>query len=155
RVIGNTVKFLTLECDETLPPGFPNAYPCGVATVGTDLNGDGDADDLVIEVYDAHSAALTVLGSSSGGDDADPLSGGTTTGNTTTPDNGGGSVFQSTGRCIETLGGSCTADGDCSAGAFCEAGTCKKDQGVCTTTTDCPPSVSCDTSRPIVAASPD
>ena len=177
RVAGNSVKFLTLECDQGQPGA--TGYNCGMGGMGrgTDLNGDGDADDLVIEVYDVHSAALTVLGSSTGGDENDPLGGGTTTGSTTTPDNngGGGTVFQSTGRCIETLGCTadtdcptgtgcnantctCATDSDCGAAAFCEGNVCKKDQGVCTTTADCPPptgSVPCDTSRPIVPASDD
>src|SRR5262249_47449232 len=42
RVLGGTVKFLTLECQQ----GGTNYSGC--PTGGTDLNGDGDAADLVI-----------------------------------------------------------------------------------------------------------
>jgi hypothetical protein len=66
-------------------------------------------------------------------------------------------VSVASGLCVETLAGtSCTTDADCAADAgFCSAGTCARGQGTCVTTADCPAGTTCDTSAPIVPASPD
>lgn len=128
RVSGDTVKFLSFEPEQSF-----------------DLNDDGDTADLVILTYDIASDVVRVVGTpaSSG----DPLQGG----NPTPSGGGGGTIYQTTGRCIENLGGSCP----CTPGAFCDASTCKKDHGVCRSNDDCRSEAPCDLTRGIVPASPD
>ncbi len=130
RVFAHSVKFLTLECDQ----GGGVMVGCP-APGGTDLNGDGDAADIVIQVYDIQTDHSTPYGTAK---DGNSLQDGNVGG-------GDGSVYDSAGRCIETVGGTCNANADCDPGAFCDANTCKKDQGVCRTTSDCPPNIPCDT----------
>jgi len=69
----------------------------------------------------------------------------------------GETIFVASGRCIETLGGTCELNADCPTGAFCDQGTCKRDHRTCVTDLDCPPAVPCDTGPggTILAASPD
>jgi cysteine-rich repeat protein len=139
RVAGPTVKYLTYECQQG------GSVTAGCAAGGTDLNGDGDAGDLVIQVCHLRTGERVNVGTvvdPSGvlidplqGDPIDPCLGRGVTGGT--------QVFLSTGRCIETLGGLCSGDGQCTAGAFCESGTCKKEQGVCRVVGDCPPASIC------------
>src|SRR5262249_35061360 len=52
RVLEDTIRFLTLECGQgsTPLPGCP--------TGGTDLNGDGDGDDLVLQTFNVRQAAV-------------------------------------------------------------------------------------------------
>jgi hypothetical protein len=64
---------------------------------GTDLNDDGDADDLVIQIYDVPSGTVRTIGTVTQGN---PLGGGD-------PGTTNGTVYISTGACIE-VGGSCT-----------------------------------------------
>jgi hypothetical protein len=137
------VKFLTRECDQN---GGGVTLQCGLGGGGTDLNGDGDAGDVVIQTYDVDTATITVLGTFDPDGETDP----------TTPGNGE-IVLESTGRCIQTIGGTCADDADCATGEFCGTGTCQRVQGVCSTDADCPPGIPCDTSSasPIVPASPD
>src|SRR5262249_42538314 len=51
QVLDHTVRFLTYECDQGGP--VTNGCPTG----GTDLNGDGDAADLVLQVFNVARAA--------------------------------------------------------------------------------------------------
>jgi Tol biopolymer transport system component len=133
------VKFLTLECDQN-----GGGVTLGCAEGGTDLNGDGDAADIVIQTYDVDTAAITVLGVfDPGGAD-----------NPTTPGDGQ-IVFQTKGRCVETIGGVCTTSADCPTGASCGAGTCRRLHGPCITSADCTPGIPCDIGSPSVPASPD
>src|SRR5262249_28745379 len=121
-------------------------------TGGTDLNGDTppDASDLVIQVYSLETRQSRVIGTVLPNQPKqnplpeDPPNPGN-------PDDGGNStVYVSSGRCIELIGGSCSSNTDCDNGGFCEGLTCKRDQGVCAKQADCPgtpPQVTCE-SRP-------
>lgn len=155
RVSDDSVKFLTFECDQG------GSVTSGCAAGGTDLNNDGDAADLVIERFNLRSRERKVIGTVAqlpGAEaSSDPLAG--------DPVEGGGTeVFVSTGRCIEDLLAPCdpSAGGNtCPNGAFCEqsgdvptVGTCRRDQGVCASSADCPPEIAC-APRVIVPASAD
>ncbi len=146
KVTNCAVKFLTVECQQR---GSVDADFCG-GSGGTDLNGDTppDARDVVIQVLDACGGDLTVVGTVDG--PGDPFA----------SDDGEGigtGIFVTSGRCIETLGGTCDATTRCPTGAYCDAGTCKRDHRTCVTDLDCPPNVPCVTGREgtILAASPD
>ena len=129
RVFTDTGKFLTFEDDQ-----------------GVDLNNDDDLADLVIQVFNARTRIAKVVGTVGATTTAgDPLGGDPTTGA------GGATIFVTAGRCIETVASSCAS---CGNGGFCEGGTCKRDQGVCQTTTDCPGAATCEP-RAIVPASAD
>jgi hypothetical protein len=147
RVGQDAVRFLTFECDDG------GTVTNGCAGGGTDLNGNTPpyAGDLVIQSFNVRTRVTTAIGTVIPGDAQTPLP----------PDpppatGGEQTVFASTGRCVELVGGSCTLDGDCANGGFCDQdlGTCKRDQGVCVNDDDCPPGSTC-TDDPIVAASPD
>src|SRR5205823_5018122 len=126
RVIGTTVKFLTSECEQrgTVSDGCESSS-------GTDLTGDTPpmAGDLVLQQLDVKSRGVTVLGrvQSSTEDPTVQLA----------------SVYVSSGRCLETMSGSCATNVDCGSGEFCDAGTCKRDQRTCTTDADCSAGVTC------------
>jgi Tol biopolymer transport system component len=139
RVTGRSVRFLTVECAQrgTLGAGCEND--------GTDLNGNDSAGDIVIRSFtDGFTTTIGTVGGT-----GNPLQGGGTTG-------GNGTVSESTGLCVEALGTSCSTDADCaSLTGFCSASTCKRGQGTCRTNADCPAGTTCDTSAPIVPASPD
>ncbi len=138
RVFTSSVKFLSFECDQhgTVVDG-------GCPSGGTDLNGDGDADDLVIRLFDLASGNTTTIGVVTNGN---PLAGGD-------PGTTNGTVYVATGACIE-VGATCASTADCTAGASCLSGTCTKAQGVCTIDADCPPGSTCQPVG-IVPASPD
>ncbi len=138
RVFTSSVKFLSRECDQA---GGVSSPLCAFG--GTDLNGDGDADDLVIRLFDLGTGTTETIGTVTGGN---PLAGGD-------PGTTRGTVYVGTGACVE-VGATCTVTADCGPGAFCELGTCTRTQGVCTTNADCPPGVTCEP-RAIVPASPD
>ena len=152
RVTGENVKFLTFECDQGGPVVSGNC-----ATGGTDLNGEtpDDADDLVIQVFSLATGQSRVIGTVLPDDPDQP-----SPPNPLPPDppadddTGNNTIYVSSGRCIETVGGPCTTNADCDNGAFCEASLCKRDQGVCETQADCPAGSTCE-SRPTVPASPD
>ena len=150
KVSGHTVKFLTSECAQR---GTVDAAYCGLGG-GTDLNGDfpPDAKDEVLQVFDVSIARTTTVGTS-GSFAHDPFQGGPED----EGDGTGGAFFIASGRCIETLGGSCTTNADCPAAGFCAGGTCTRDHRTCVTGLDCPPGVPCVTGEGgrIVAASPD
>jgi cysteine-rich repeat protein len=151
RVGLDTVKFLTRECDQggTVTAGCPGG--------GTDLNGDGDAADVVIQTFNVRSGEVLTVGTIAdvhvAGSQVNPLQEPVSEPNAPTGQDGT-QVFVSTGRCIETLGTSCGSNVDCAAGAFCDAGACKRDQGVCTIDADCPSGVAC-APAPIVVAAAD
>jgi Tol biopolymer transport system component len=138
RVFDTTVKFLTFECDQ-----HGQVFSANCPTGGTDLNGDGDADDLVIQIFDITTGTTRTIGTVVQGN---PLAGGD-------PGTPNGTVYVSSGACIE-VGGTCSVTADCAAGATCVFGTCTRFQGVCTTTADCPPGTTCQP-QSIVPASPD
>ena len=150
KVAGHTVKFLTSECAQR---GTVDAGYCGF-NGGTDLNGDvpPDARDVVLQVFDVPTASTTGVGTV-GDLDHDPFQGGPDD----EGDGTGGTIFLASGRCIETLGGSCATNAGCPAAGFCDAGTCKRDHRTCVNDLDCPPGVACVTgdAGTIVAASPD
>ncbi len=145
RVFSQTTKFLTQECKQ----GGKEKDGCPLG--GTDLDNDGDADDLVIERFNVCSEQVTLVGTVSDSQPADPLQG-----DPFAPE--GTEVFVGAGRCVQDLGVDCTppispAPDPCTAatpGTFCEQvgktatkGHCKKDHGVCVTNADCPPKVKC------------
>ncbi len=145
RLAGSAVKFLTFEPQQ--------------GDGGTDLNGDGDKADLVIHAFDTVTTELTIVGTTTPttlGDGTDDPLGGSADGDPESPTDTG-VTYQTIGECIETVGGACTpatAATDCGPGAFCEAAICRRTQGVCTTSADCPPGIPCE-DRPIVPASAD
>src|SRR5262249_185773 len=85
----------------------------GCPTGGTDLNDDGDADDLVIQIFDVDSGKTRTIGTVTNGN---PLAGGDPGTNT-------GTAYIADGACIETA-----------TGPF---------QGVGVTAADCPPGSTC------------
>jgi len=130
RVVGDTVKFLSFEPNQTF-----------------DLNEDGTIDALVIVTYDVSADAVRVVGTPTP-DARNPLQGGDPT-----PGGGGsGTVYETTGLCIEDLGTPCAS---CDPGAFCGGSTCMKEQGPCRDDGDCPPGITCEPARGSVPASPD
>ena len=129
RVLRRSVKFLTLEAEQG----------------GLDLNGDGDAADLVIQTFDVDTGRTTVIGTVRNG--ANPFVGDVGKAGTAT-------VYVSTGRCVEPLDSFCSNDGECPATSFCWAFGCVRETGVCATTADCAPGSECIASG-IVPASPD
>src|SRR5439155_12609459 len=101
RVFGSKVKFLTFEADQG----------------GRDLNGDGNATELILQSFDLCTGMITVIGAvdPTSGSAGDPLA-----------EEVGSEVFVSTaGRCaandMELLfPGSCLTAADCPPGATCE-----------------------------------
>lgn len=130
RVLERSVKFLTLEPKQG----------------DTDLNGDGDATDLVIQTFDLDTGRVRTIGTVHEG--ADPLGGGDT------GDTDGATVYVSSGRCLESLGMFCVDDSACPPTTFCSANDCVLEKGVCATQDDCDPASEC-TPGSIVPASPD
>jgi Tol biopolymer transport system component len=128
RVNARSVKFLTFECDQQ---GGGNQVGCP-APGGTDITGNGEADDTAIQVYNVATNTVTPYGTIPEDPPDDPFQGGDVDDGT----GGSGTVQSGTGRCIETIGGSCAS---CDSGAFCDGGTCKREQGVCVTSANCPP----------------
>jgi hypothetical protein len=114
RVFGDQVKFLTVECDQQ-GPLLSVTCPSG----GTDLNGDGDADDLVLQLFDACRRRVTVLGT------VDPTA---TTRDPLLGDPAQGAAVATTGkRCFLTASpftavavpASCQSDADCPPESQC------------------------------------
>lgn len=146
RVQGDTVTFLTLEADQ-----------------GRDLNGDGDQDDLVLQVFNPRLAPpgggrargraggaaspLRVLGSVSAGIC-------TTSGNACASDANcpGGTCFVPPGGCTRSLGIACDPQqsGLCGTDNYCEPvrdapgqGVCKTVEGPCATNASCTAPATC------------
>jgi hypothetical protein len=129
-VLGRTVKFLTFESDQG----------------DTDLNGDGDAFDLVIQTFNLDTGRSTVIGTVREG--SNPLGGGDTIAGDRAV------VYVSSGRCVEPAGGFCFEDSECPATAICQDFACVLETGVCASQDDCAPGSTC-TPGAIVPASPD
>jgi cysteine-rich repeat protein len=134
RVTGDTVTYLTAEGEQG----------------GRDLNGDGDASDLVLQVFNAKQA---MLASADGA--TTPLAGATAgvcsdTGAACGSDASCGAeatCFVPPGACILDRGGSCSAGLPCPSGQFCdgETSTCRERLDVaCKSTVDCPGASFCE-----------
>jgi len=143
QILGTRVKFITFECDQRGPWGI---Y-CEGGGGGTDINGNGSDGEVILQLFDVHTRTVQVLGIAegvpSGGDG---------------PEDEHGTVLLTSGRCIETIGGSCVTNDGCGSGEFCVAGVCKREHRTCLTDADCPVGIPCDESGDdgvIVAASPD
>jgi hypothetical protein len=144
RVLGDTVKFLTFECDQG------GAETDGCIGGGTDLNGDGDAGDLVLRSFNVRRRQLNPS------DPASVQQGALTAGICTDTaesciddtDCPAGVCFLPPGGCIEDLGTMCNPDPnsgpDCNPGEFCQPilnmpsdGTCFDLQNPCEDDSDC------------------
>jgi cysteine-rich repeat protein len=161
RVLGDTVKFLTLEADQ-----------------GEDLNDNGTTNDLVLQTFNVrmaeqgfaplvslisspkrfartvvqgaavHAQALTVTGAMAAGICTD--TGQACATSSTCP---AGTCFVPPGGCIENLGTTCNPtlpNPGCNAGEFCQPiagspnqGTCEEVVGSCLSQSDCPASTVC------------
>jgi cysteine-rich repeat protein len=150
RVSGDTVTFLTLETEQG----------------GSDLNGDGDALDIVLQTFNVREAALfaselagecvTPLASLSAGICSDSAE--ACASNAECPE---GACFVPPGGCIEDLRTACECDGEecsgCDTGEFCVPtlaspglGTCHVGRGPCVSNTDCTaPAVCRDAARDV------
>jgi cysteine-rich repeat protein len=144
RVSASSVRFLTRETDE-----------------GRDLNGDGDATDLLVQIFSVRDNLVKVIaqvveppasqqGESTSIDPVEPPP-------LDTPDRDS-QVLLTQGVCVESLATSCTTSADCAAGAFCEAAdsTCKREGAPCRAgiPADCAPVETCMPGF-VVASSPD
>ena len=161
QVLNDTVTFLTFECDQGGP-----LKDAGCATGGTDLDGNGDADELVLQTFNVsmqealgqiacprtekaggivHAGCTTSLAGASMG-----ICTNTGAACATAKGCGGGTCFIPPGGCIKTLGSFCDPSRgsvDCGSqppGQFCEpivgqpgAGVCEVVLGPCQTTADC------------------
>jgi cysteine-rich repeat protein len=154
RVESDTVTFITSEAAQSGPVPAPGCQPTG--TPGEcDLNGDGDADDLVKQVFNVREAALLAPPSGEAAEFVEAIAA-TSAGICTTTgaacahdaDCGEGSCYLPPGGCIRDLGTECTCTGTgcfgCAVDQFCVPlpgvggnGTCHEDQGPCTTQSDC------------------
>ncbi len=124
RVDGSKVKFLTFEPDQG----------------GRDLSGNGNASDLVLQVFDYCSGETTTIGPVAPDlPGHDPLA---------EPDESRVLVTDG-GRCA--VGTPCGVDADCASGAFCDFGACVlRAPATCLTGDDCPSGATC-TPRAIIA----
>jgi Tol biopolymer transport system component len=156
RVLTDTVKFLTFECDEGA--GGIESLPRCPAPGGTNINNDTppDASDLVIQVFNVRTRTTTPIGTVISDNNDIPLAEQNPLGDGETEDSDDGStVYVTQGRCLE-IGAGCVTTATCPSGTFCDGieDKCIRDQGTCTVPTDCPVGSTC-TDRPIVPASPD
>jgi hypothetical protein len=109
RVAGKRVKFLTREPEQG----------------GTDLNGDGDATDLILQTIDVCTGALTPIAAiDEGADDSPVLIGNDPTNDVADDDSA--VVVTSGGRCMQgatllLVPATCVTDDDCPIGAVCTA----------------------------------
>jgi Tol biopolymer transport system component len=160
RVGADETTFIAYECDDG------GAVTNGCAGGGTDHSGDIPpfAGDLVIRSYNVRTNTTRTLGRITGGNvgpngsatgTGGPLDGGQSP--DSDGDTGNGIVYETVGRCVETIGGVCSDNGDCEPGDYCDESTCKREQRVCVNDTDCTGGVTCETSTNagIVPASPD
>lgn len=143
RVLRDTVRYLTLECDQG------GDVFAGCPTGGTDLNGDGDAGDLVLQVLnvpkalDAPATAATSLALA-----ATPTGICTTTGAACVleSDCSPGTCFVPPGGCVREVGPSCDPQdaASCPMGQFCQpalgmggVGACAFIESACTRQAEC------------------
>ncbi|HVM97957.1 MAG TPA: hypothetical protein VMT89_16300 [Candidatus Acidoferrales bacterium] len=132
RVTGSQVKFITSEADQ-----------------GHDLNGDNDANDVVLQVFDACTGVtkyVATLDPNASG--YDPLDLPADSPVTIAPG----------ARCVETLNSpaTCSVDADCPDSAHCEPGgnVCKRVALLpvtCASYSDCPSGMSCENQNIVVA----
>ncbi len=140
RVDRDTVRFLTFECDQG------GSEKAGCASGGTDLDGDGRADHLVLEIFGPRdvptargherSATATIDSSRSLAGVASGVctnSGEACARDTNCPANG--RCFVPPGGCVHALATVCnpssTGSTGCSAGAFCDPLPGQPTQGIC------------------------
>ena len=140
RVAARTVTFLSLECQQ----GGTDFDEC--PTGGTDLNGDGDAGDVVLQVFHvpavaeaAPAASNRVVGAVSAGYCTD-----TGTPCATAADCAEGArCFVPPGTCVVDLHTYCYQT--CPSGQFCRDSTCHRAEGPCkSTATDCTDAAVCE-----------
>ncbi len=126
RVLNSTVTFLTFECEQTGP-----LVDAGCPTGGTDLNGNGTADDLVVQTFNVAMAeaegmcgpAGVAVSSDAASSRTAIVPGGVQAGLVTTL------AAAKTGVCT-TTGGACATDANCAGGAcFVPPGGCIVDRG--------------------------
>lgn len=113
QVLENTVRFLTSECDEggEVTDGCPSG--------GSDLNGDGDANDLVLQVFNVARATITDSLTAASGHRLDRNSSRTrTVGHAVFAGSVSTITAISLGICTDT-GDACTTDFDCPGGGEC------------------------------------
>lgn len=154
RVLGSTVKFLTFECEQ------PGPEFSGCPSGGTDLNGDGEASELVLQVFNvARACELGEIEESTSALSSAPVGVCTNSGNPCVPEDDcdcGGEFncgcFVPPGGCIRDFGTACVPQ-DCQSnvcasacphGQFCQpilggagAGTCRARLGSCTSDASC------------------
>ncbi len=140
KVGGTTVKFVTSECDQR---GSSLGF-CEVP--GTDLNGDLETGDYILQIFDVRTGAVRVLAEVGGSEN--PFQG-------EAADQDVGTVLLSTGRCLEDLDVACNESTPCGDGALCVSEECHRGHRTCVTTLDCPPGATCEYVPGVVAASPD
>jgi cysteine-rich repeat protein len=102
RLTRNRVRFLVSEARQGTPGN------------GTDLNDDGDTNDIVVASFDVCTGAVRPIGTPAGGDPLDD------------PEDGGPAYVSAGGRCVVGLTtllapGSCLTDEDCPPPATCVA----------------------------------
>jgi len=157
RVLDDTIRFVTLE-----------------SLQGEDLNGDGDTDDLILQIF---NAAMAFNGASSAALAAgrveipysrtamigDSLHAGYVTalgsvdilGPASSLMSGepGGVAYTDVGRCVEILAASCAAGMPCGGGQVCGAeGRCERGLGPCRSDGDCPAAAHCRAEVVVVTA---
>jgi hypothetical protein len=151
RAFAVTVKFLTRECEQ-----HGNVF-AGCSTGGSDLNEDGDARDLVIQILNVRTGALRVVGAidEDGGVVGDPLS------DPLDEFEAGTETFVSFGQCLEPGTIECDTDADCATGFTCLDDIaelvpfhCARPQGLCLDASDCAPGSYC-VGRQVVATASD
>jgi cysteine-rich repeat protein len=133
RVAKNTVRFITDEADE-----------------GRDLNGDGDAEDILIQLWSVRRQLVEVIaelasvpeGQEEQGTSINPLE------DLSAEDEEIASqAFLSQGLCTEDLGTPCATSLDCGPGEFCSGDTltCRREGSTCRVGVpeDCAPTESC------------
>ncbi|RMF25410.1 MAG: hypothetical protein D6760_01035 [Deltaproteobacteria bacterium] len=163
RVLDDTVRFLTLESAQ-----------------GEDLNGDGDTDDLILQIFNAGLAgggSAQTIGAPGAVRQlavaASPLArtvvegarvraGFVTTVGAVVEAAGanplggltGDLAYTARGRCVEVLPQTCSSDRPCSAGRCGDEGWCERLMGPCQSDGDCPSGAEC-RAAPVVATATD
>lgn len=149
RVLGGTVKFLTLECQQ----GGTNYNGCPGG--GTDLNGDGDAADLVIQQLDVVRNELLTIATVVSPPTRTPVP----TGDPFREPEDSEVIPTPAGRCVAGTGVTCDPSADTCAstsdtGSFCDQQLRKcvlRQPGACAVQADCPPRSQCVASTVVVA----